>query len=78
MPDSSAVSVDPVLRAVRDAFSTAAVLRRDGTLLRVVVALSGGRDSMALLDVLARVAPELSIALSAAHVHHGLSAHADS
>ena len=32
---------------------------------------------MALLDALARLAPELGIALSAAHVHHGLSAHAD-
>jgi tRNA(Ile)-lysidine synthase len=46
---------------------------------RVCVALSGGRDSVALLHVLAELRasrfPELS--LSALHVHHGLSAHAD-
>jgi len=32
---------------------------------------------MALLDALARLAPEVGIALSAAHVHHGLSTQAD-
>ena len=45
--------------------------------LRVAVALSGGRDSMALLDTLARDAPALHIAPSAVHVHHGLSGNAD-
>jgi tRNA(Ile)-lysidine synthase len=44
---------------------------------RVGVALSGGRDSMALFDVAAQVCDERSIALAALHVHHGLSAHAD-
>ncbi|NDP43117.1 MAG: tRNA lysidine(34) synthetase TilS, partial [Aromatoleum sp.] len=45
--------------------------------LRVAVALSGGRDSMVLLDALARFAPTHRIALSALHVHHGLSPNAD-
>ena len=43
----------------------------------VAVALSGGRDSVALLDALCRVAPARGHGLSALHVHHGLSAHAD-
>ena len=44
---------------------------------RVAVALSGGRDSIALLDATARVAADVRIALVAFHVHHGLSANAD-
>ena len=43
----------------------------------VAVALSGGRDSVALLDALCRVAPARGHRLSALHVHHGLSPHAD-
>ncbi len=39
---------------------------------KVVVALSGGSDSMALLSVLNSVRKEYSIELSAAHVNHGL------
>ncbi len=39
---------------------------------RVLVACSGGPDSAALLHVLARLAPELSIELVAASVDHGL------
>jgi tRNA(Ile)-lysidine synthase len=67
-----------VLRAARAAIGTLAPIRRtDAGLLRIAVALSGGRDSMALLDALATLAPELGIALSAVHVHHGLSANAD-
>jgi tRNA(Ile)-lysidine synthase len=44
---------------------------------RVAVALSGGVDSVTLLDVLAAAAPAAGFALSALHVHHGLSANAD-
>ena len=44
---------------------------------RVAVGLSGGRDSVVLLDILAQSAPCLGIVLSAIHVHHGLSPHAD-
>ena len=39
---------------------------------RILVALSGGRDSCALLHVLASLRSEFSLDLSAAHVHHGL------
>ncbi|HWQ37662.1 MAG TPA: tRNA lysidine(34) synthetase TilS [Burkholderiales bacterium] len=42
----------------------------------VCVALSGGVDSVVLLDVLHRLAPELRLTLSALHVNHGLSPHA--
>jgi tRNA(Ile)-lysidine synthase len=46
----------------------------------VVLALSGGRDSMALLDLLARLAATRGSGLrrvTAVHVHHGLSRNAD-
>jgi len=39
---------------------------------RLLVAVSGGADSTALLVGLARIAPEFGIALHAAHLHHGL------
>jgi tRNA(Ile)-lysidine synthase len=44
---------------------------------RVAIGLSGGCDSMLLLDVAAGLASSLGIALSAVHVHHGISPHAD-
>lgn len=44
---------------------------------RVEVALSGGLDSVVLLHLLWRAAEQKPFALSAVHVHHGLSAHAD-
>jgi tRNA(Ile)-lysidine synthase len=43
----------------------------------IIVALSGGRDSVALLDALLAVATFRGHALTAVHVHHGLSANAD-
>jgi tRNA(Ile)-lysidine synthase len=43
---------------------------------RVAVALSGGRDSVALLDASARIANEARIALVAFHINHGLSPNA--
>jgi tRNA(Ile)-lysidine synthase len=76
MPDS-ADPIVTVLDAVRAAFAAADIARSSGAKPRVLVALSGGRDSMALLDALGELADELSIALSAAHVHHGLSSQAD-
>lgn len=42
---------------------------------RIAIALSGGRDSVVLLDALAAIVPAPS--LVALHVHHGLSPHAD-
>jgi tRNA(Ile)-lysidine synthase len=44
---------------------------------RLLVGLSGGLDSVVLLDLLADAAPRRGIVLCAAHVHHGLSANAD-
>jgi len=38
----------------------------------VLVALSGGPDSTALLLGLARIAPEFGLSVDAAHLHHGL------
>jgi len=39
---------------------------------RVLVALSGGVDSVVLLHVLLRLAPRYSLGVEAAHFHHGL------
>jgi tRNA(Ile)-lysidine synthase len=92
MKRTPATREEPVLDAVRDALGeiaaerpTPAAQRRvasiEGALspphTRVVVALSGGRDSIALLDALAQAAPDYRVALSALHVHHGLSVNAD-
>jgi tRNA(Ile)-lysidine synthase len=44
---------------------------------RWVVAVSGGPDSVCLLDVLARLAPSLELTLEVAHVDHGLAADSD-
>jgi tRNA(Ile)-lysidine synthase len=44
---------------------------------RVAVGLSGGVDSVVLLHLLRDGAPRHGYALSAVHVHHGLSPHAD-
>src|SRR5260370_8893058 len=43
----------------------------------VLVAVSGGPDSVALLDVLCALRAPLALALSVAHVHHGLRPEAD-
>ncbi len=39
---------------------------------RVLLAVSGGADSMALLDMMARLAPVLNVQLGVAHYNHGL------
>ena len=68
----------PVLAAVRGALAHALASRADDSAAaRIVIALSGGRDSIALLDALARLAAAHRVTLSAMHVHHGLSANAD-
>ncbi|MET0917056.1 MAG: ATP-binding protein, partial [Burkholderiales bacterium] len=77
MPDSPAADVQPVLHAVREAFAAIDAMRNGASVLRVAVALSGGRDSMVLVDAFWRLAADLPCALSAAHVHHGLSKEAD-
>jgi tRNA(Ile)-lysidine synthase len=55
----------------------AAAARELGPARHIAVAVSGGRDSIALLHALAVRAPTQPWRLSAIHVHHGLSAHAD-
>jgi len=73
-----ASALPPVLRAVGDALrALSAPPGAPPAPLRVAIALSGGRDSMVLLDALAELAPEFGLSLSALHVHHGLSANAD-
>src|SRR5687767_10175078 len=56
----------------------AAVKRHVRSGEHVTVGYSGGLDSAVLLDVLQRLAPKLGFRLSALHVNHGLSPHADS
>jgi tRNA(Ile)-lysidine synthase len=54
---------------------TGEIIRSEGLLAageRCVVAVSGGPDSMALLSVLAQLAPLLEVSLVVAHVDHGL------
>jgi tRNA(Ile)-lysidine synthase len=66
MATSNRLKPDKLLRAVADALAVAAPAS-------LAVAYSGGRDSTVLLHVLKQLRPNLS----AVHVHHGLSAHAD-
>jgi tRNA(Ile)-lysidine synthase len=39
---------------------------------RILVAISGGADSLALLHALTAVREELGVSIIAAHVHHGM------
>jgi tRNA(Ile)-lysidine synthase len=60
-----------VLEAVRHTLQ-----RLDVRHCEVCVGLSGGVDSVTLLDAMQQVAPEHAVRLSALHVNHGLSPHA--
>ena len=44
---------------------------------QLTVAFSGGRDSVALLHAVAELRAEFDLDVSALHIHHGLSPHAD-
>ncbi|MDR7534316.1 MAG: tRNA lysidine(34) synthetase TilS [Armatimonadota bacterium] len=66
MPDRSVAH--RVTQQVREALRAGLVAGREA----VVVGVSGGPDSMALLHVLRRLAPEFRLRLHVVHVDHGL------
>jgi tRNA(Ile)-lysidine synthase len=79
MPHRQSISVLPsrerVPEVARVRREVARALDHDGVLLpgeSAVVACSGGPDSTALVDALARLAPPRRLALTVAHVDHGL------
>ena len=74
MPDYSSGTRNPLGSALARFFSSRLT---PGS--RLCVALSGGRDSVALLHALNRLTSTSNqlFSLSAIHVHHGISAHAD-
>jgi tRNA(Ile)-lysidine synthase len=65
----------PPIAAV-DAVLTAALAAYTAPGQRVAVALSGGMDSIVLLDALRALAPRFALSMSALHVDHQLSPHA--
>jgi tRNA(Ile)-lysidine synthase len=68
-PSQRAAAVGRLRRAVAVAIDRRRVLTPGET---VVVACSGGPDSTAMLDALARLAPPRGLRLHVAHVDHGL------
>src|SRR5882724_10473928 len=62
---------DSLPERFRAHLTRARLFRAPGTAL---VAVSGGADSVALLDLLHGVAPELGLALVVAHADHGIQA----
>lgn len=68
-PDDATALLQDVVRRSLDAHVPAAAM--------IAIALSGGRDSVVLLDALSSVARARGNRLHAVHVHHGLSPHAD-
>ena len=65
---------DPLVRKVRAFSEQHDMLPRGGT---VLCALSGGRDSMAMLHILSRLAEEEGFRIAAAHFNHRLRPTAD-
>jgi tRNA(Ile)-lysidine synthase len=70
-PRQRTAAVGRLRRAVATAIDTRGVLDAGET---VLVACSGGPDSTALLDALARLAPPRRLGIHVAHVDHGLRA----
>ncbi len=68
-PAERTLAITRLRRRVARLAATLEPLQQDATL---VVAVSGGPDSMALLDILARLAPPRNWSLHVAHVNHGL------
>ncbi len=60
---------DPLLKTVRSTLADNGMVRRGD---RVVAAVSGGADSVCMLDILFRLAPDLGLSLVVAHFDHGL------
>ena len=58
-----------ILDKVRKTIARYAMLERGG---RLLVAVSGGPDSVALLQLLAMMAAEYELSLVVAHLNHGL------
>lgn len=74
-PSSRLSARERVPEVARVRRAVARALDRDGVLQAgegVIVACSGGPDSTALLDALARLAPPRALRLAVAHVDHGL------
>src|SRR2546425_12642183 len=62
-------SMTSLLSRLRHHLSRTRLLAEPGT---AVLAVSGGADSVALLDLLHALAPELGLKLVVAHVDHGI------
>ena len=73
MENSRKLSSRDLLGEIADALSP--VLPSGGSIL---LGLSGGVDSVVLLHLLQHLSPQYSWRLSALHIHHGISPHADS
>src|SRR5881398_1960643 len=65
----------PLLSRLRDHLARRRLFAAGGT---AVVAVSGGPDSVALLDLVHSLAPELGLALVVAHADHGIQADSSS
>lgn len=68
-PSSSRSDSDDLLAAVRQTLISHSMVARGD---RVLVGVSGGPDSMTLLHLLHRLAPQLKISLGVAHLNHCL------
>lgn len=68
--------IDQVLDHVAAGFLSLPLSQQQAP-VQVLVALSGGMDSCVLFDILCQLQTRLPIQVSAMHVHHGLSPHAD-
>jgi tRNA(Ile)-lysidine synthase len=73
-PSKKSCEKDPFLKAVDDAIVRYGMLESGD---RVLAAISGGPDSVALMHALRHCAERLALKIGIAHIHHGLRADAD-